>query len=62
MREKEKLLLTSMSNFFFPTMSAEFLLYSFPWKIKFHIDLHPSFLGKEARVGASFIFSYCLDL
>ena len=28
--EKEKLLLMSMSNFFFPTVSAEFLLYSFP--------------------------------
>ena len=32
MWEKEKLLLMSMSNFFFPTMSAEFLLHSFPQK------------------------------
>ena len=62
MWEKEKSLLMSMSNFFFPTMSAKFLLYSFLEKNNFHIDLHPCFLGKEAQVGAMFIFSYCLDL
>ena len=61
MWEKEKLLLMSMSNFFFPTMSAEFYYMVFLEKIKFHIDLHPCFLGKEARIGAIFIFSYCLD-
>ena len=46
-------------------MSAEFFIIYiqvvFYEKIKFHIDLHPYFLGKEARVGAIFIFLYCLD-
>ena len=51
-----------MSNFFFPTISAEFYYIVFLEKIKFHIELHPCLLGKEARVGAIFILSYCLDL
>ena len=62
MWEKEKSLLMSMSNFFSSTMSADIYYIVFLEKIKFHIDLHPCFLGKEAQVGAFFILSHCLDL
>ena len=63
MWEKEISLLMRMSNFFFPSSEFPLCLLSFYYivfleKIKFHIDLHPCFLGKEAWAGAIFILSY----